>query len=208
MLSASCATDQPSMSADPCDSVTEEGEGGLIAFVPRGTSWGPPLRKSLNIFKRKREPSDRLPLQDCGVSSARELAGDRDLEDPPGRALVAASRRALGRLPRGRSLFAVPTSKGGLCVIVTEPGSSYSCGNGSNLPDISYANPTRGKPYLAAILPNEIVAITVRTARRRVRVPVHENAFYFQLADEVELESIGLIAEYQDGSEQRVGWNQ
>jgi hypothetical protein len=92
-------------------------------------------------------------------------------------------------------------------VIVTQPGSSYSCGNGSNLPGISYANPTRAKPYLAAILPNEIVAITIRTAGQRVRVPVHENAFYFQLADEVELESIGLIAEYKDGSEQRVGWN-
>jgi hypothetical protein len=161
--------------------------------------------ESLGIFKRKREPSDRLPLQDCGVSSALELAGDRDLQDPPGRALVEKSRRALSRLPQGRSLFAVPTSRGGLCEIVTEPGSSYSCGNGSDLPGISYANPAQGKPYLAAILPNEIVAITVRTAGQSVRVPVRENAFYFQLEDEVPLESLRLVAEYQDGSEQRVG---
>jgi hypothetical protein len=51
-------------------------------------------------------------------------------------------------------------------------------------------------------------AITVRTGGQRVLVHVHDNAFYFQLADEVELESIGLIAEYHDGSEQRVGWNE
>jgi hypothetical protein len=61
-----------------------------------------------------------------------------------------------------------------MCEIVTEPGSSYSCGRGTDLPSIGYANPTRGKPYLAAILPNEIVAITVRTGGQRVRVPVHE----------------------------------
>jgi hypothetical protein len=133
-----------------------------------------------------------------------DLARDED----PGPALVEESRRALTRLPEGRSLFAVPTRGGGMCEIVTEPGSSYSCGRGTDLPSIGYANPTRGKSYLAAILPNEIVAITVRTGGQRVRVPVHENAFYFQLADEVELESIGLIAEYHDGSEQRVGWNE
>ena len=164
--------------------------------------------ESLSIFKRKRQRSDRLPLEDCGVRAAIELTNDPNLSSSPGKALVKESRLALGRLPEGRSLFVVPTSRGGLCAIVTEPGSSYSCGGGTDLPSIGYSNPTRGKPYLASILPNEVVAITVRTAGQRVRVPVHENAFYFQLADEVELESIGLMAEYQDGSEQRVGLNQ
>jgi hypothetical protein len=163
--------------------------------------------ESLAIFKRKREPSDRLPLEDCGVSAAIELTNDPDLSGSPGKALVAESRRALHGLPEGRSLFVVPTSRGGVCTIVTEPGSSYSCGRGSDVPAISYSNPTMGKPYLSAILPNEVVAITVRVGGKSSRVPVHENAFYFQFDDEVRLESVGLIAAYRDGSEQRIGYN-
>jgi hypothetical protein len=163
--------------------------------------------KSLAIFKRKREPSDRLPLEDCGVSAAIELTSDPVLSGSPGKALLAESRRALHGLPEGRSLFVVPTSRGGECTIVTEPGSSYSCGRGSDLPAISYSNPTMGKPYLSAILPNEVVAITVRVGGKSFRVPVHENAFYFQFDDEVRLESVGLIAAYRDGSKQRIGYS-
>jgi hypothetical protein len=126
-------------------------------------------------------------------------------EEDPGAALVAESRQALTGLPGGRSLFAVPTSRGGVCSIVTTPGSSFSCGGGSDLPSIVYWNPAMEKPYLAAILPNEIVAIMVQARGQSSRVPVHKNAFYFQLADEVPLGAIRLIAEYRDGSEQRVG---
>jgi hypothetical protein len=205
MLFASCASDQRAANGEPCDALTEEGEGGGTFFIPYGRSWTPPLMKSLFIFKRKREPSDRLPSGDCGISAAIELASDPDSSSSPGKALVEESRLAVSRLPEGRRLFVVPTSRGGVCAIVTEPGASYSCGGGSDMPGVGYSNPTRGKPYLYGVLPNEVVAITVRTGEQSVRVPVHENAFYFQLDDEVRLARVGLIAAYRDGTEQRIG---
>ena len=162
--------------------------------------------KSLGIFKNKRQPSDRLPLEDCGVSGAIELTSDPDLPGRPGKALMEESRRALHRLPEGRSLFVVPTSRGGLCDIVTGPGASYSCGSGTDVPLIGYWNPTRGMPYMWAILPNEVVSITVRVGGESFRVPVHDNAFYFQFDDEVRLQSVELTVRYRDGTKQRIGW--
>jgi hypothetical protein len=204
MNAGGCSDEQRFANDDRCLSGSEEGEGGATVFVPRGKSWTSPLMKSLNVFQRKRRLSDRLPMDDCGVSDAIDLSSDPDLPDPPGKALVEESRRALSRLPEGRSLFVVPTSRGGLCAIVTEPGSSVSCGRGSDQPGIGYWNPARGKPYLSAVVPNEVAAIIVRISGHSFRVPVHENAFYFQFEDEIRLGSVGLTVAYGDGSKQQV----
>jgi len=88
---------------------------------------------------------------------------------------------------------------------VTEPGSSSSCGSGADEPVLIYWKPARGKPYLWAVVPNEVVSITVGTGKHVIRAPVHENAFYFQLDGEVRLQSLGLTVAYEDGSVRRLG---
>jgi hypothetical protein len=204
---ATACSDQPSREdRGECSSAAEEGEGGFTAFVPRGESWKPPLMQSLAVFQGEREVSDRLPPDDCGVGAALDLAGDTDTDDPPGRALVGQSRLALGPLPEDRRVFVVPTARGGVCGIVTEPGAHSFCGNGSDSPGVSYWNPKVGNPFVWGVLPNEIAALEVRTGGRRSKVPVRRNAFYFQFDREVRFSgNLELVALYRDGSKQTIG---
>jgi hypothetical protein len=164
------------------------------------------LLRSLAIFEGERDVSDHLPQDDCGVEAALDLAEDSEATDPPGKALVGQSRLALDELPEGRRVFVVPTAEGGVCGIVTEPGASYSCGDGSALPGVLYWDPKVGNPYVWGVLPNEIAAVEVRPAGRSSKVPIRRNAFYFQFDREVRFPgNLELVALYRNGSKQTIG---
>ena len=187
-----------------CDSLSSYGVGGGTAFAPRG-SWRAPLKDHLAIFQRRRIASDELPQDDCTVINALELANDSELSSPPGKPLVDESRRALAGLPGGRSVFVFPTTKGGLCTVVTGDVGPYECGSGSDLPGTMYMNPEPGLPLLAAVLPNEMVAVRVKLPTASYRIRVRQNVFFLQLPTEVSSFDIRLIGVYEDGTTQRLG---
>ena len=195
---------RPSQTArERCDSLSSYGVGGGTAFAPRG-SWRAPLKDHLAIFKRRRIASDELPQDDCAVINTLDLANDSDLPGPPGKPLVDESRRALAGLPGGRSVFVFPTTKGGLCTVVTGDVGTYECGSGSDLPGLMYMNPEPGRPLLAAVLPNEVVAVRVKIPTASYRIRVRENVFFLQLPTEVRLSDVRATGVYEDGTTQRL----
>jgi hypothetical protein len=200
-----CSDPQGLTATEKCDLSTEEGEGGGTAFAPRG-SYRAPLKKNLAVFQRRRIASDELPQEECAVIYALELANDSELSDPPGKPLVEESKRAATGLPGGRSVFVFPTTRGGSCNVVTGPGGSYECGNGSNLPGLKYWNPKPGRPYVMALVPNELVAVRVKTPTASYRVHVRGNVFFLQLPAEVKsVFDMRVVGVYEDGTTQRLG---
>jgi len=205
MAAVGCSEDQISAEAG-CNSPAQEGEGGGGTFLPHGRSWHAPLKDSLDLFKRPRTLVDRLPLTDCGVADALDFARAPDVSRPPRRPLVEESRRARTGLPGRRQVFVVPTDRGGLCAIATGPGSSFSCGSGSDEPGVVFWNPELGASYVWGVLPNEIVAVAMSGNGATQRIRVRDNVFYVELPSESRLSDLRLVATYEDGTTQRVQW--
>lgn len=100
-------------------------------------------------------------------------------------------------------MFVFPTTKGGWCAVVTGHVGTYECGSGSDLPGLLYMNPKHGRPYVMAVLPNEMVAVRIKTPTASYRVRVRGNVFFLQLPTEARLlDDIDAVGVYEDGTTQ------
>jgi hypothetical protein len=145
-------------------------------------------------------PSDRL-----GPAVQAQLRLDR----PPTGAVdqiggrLTGSARLIGTLPSGRRVYAVPTSKGRLCVVVAQL--ADSCGDPlTQAEPVTFTTVFRhpGDPtYAYGIARDGVAAVSFTVSGEHVTVPVQRNLFVYETAPGDSPRSFGDVkARFSDGS--------
>ena len=204
-LRACLMSPMPTDPEDPladCAQQGTSGTGGGGGWQTKSETWSVPLEESLKIFEGNRTAADDVPMDDCNVIFALDLARDPELPDPPGLPKVKESRLALAAVGiPPRNIYLIPTRTGLLCSIVTGPAGHYGCG--ARNPTYGFYDPAESKPFVYGGIPNDVTSVLVITPQQRVRARLGENVFFTQLAPGTEQFDIRFLVTYRGGRVER-----
>jgi hypothetical protein len=150
-----------------------------VGGVAVAGSWDP--LSAIGAADRPAEPTDTLSA--AVIEQVRKNEGSW----PPGWVSPIGSRlvdqaRLLGELPDGHKVYAVPTSKGKLCILVAESGESCSDPLTRERPitlTISKVGP--GSPHVIwGVTANDVVSVSFEVGGQPVTVPVENNFFAWE----------------------------
>jgi hypothetical protein len=170
-----------------------------VGGVAVAASWDP--LSAIGAADRPAEPTDTLSA--AVIDQLR-----RNEETPPGWISPIGSRlvdeaRLLGELPDGHKVYAVPTSKGKLCILVAE--SAESCGDPLTRErpitfTISKVGP--GSPHVIwGATANDVVSVSFEVGGQPVTVPVENNFFAWEGQPTARLASVSpATVTFSDGT--------
>jgi hypothetical protein len=175
---------------------------------PVADSAGRPARDVLTVFRRNRASADRLPL-------ALEFKVDEETQGPvgtpavaqPGLAITSQSRALLSGLgTHSETLYAVPTSTGGVCMALTSHG-ALGCVDRFNS-KAPYGWEVRdadqmgtGEPAIVTgLVPTSVSSVWIRLGETSEQATVGNGGFFYELkGSEVWPEAIEF--RYANGTE-------
>jgi hypothetical protein len=149
-----------------------------LGGVAVAASWGP--LSAIGAADRPAEPTDALSPAAKDMVRRSELGGVGGIDQIGSRLVEQA--RLLGELPDGQRVYAVPTSKGKLCLVVAEGTVSCSDPLTDDWPiTFTTAKAGPGAPRLVwGATTNDVVSVSFEVGGRPVTVPVKNNLFAWE----------------------------
>jgi hypothetical protein len=161
-------------------------------------SWGP----LSGITSAEHTPNAADALPPAVIAQLRADEPPAGAVDAIGTRLIAQSRR-LGSLPAGNVVYAVPTSKGKLCIVVSA--SAESCGeplNRAHPVTMTVDEPGPGRaPVVWGATADGVVSISFDAGSELITVPVTNNFYVWQGTPTEAQAPIGVATvTFNDGS--------
>jgi len=162
------------------------------------TSWGP----LSGITSADHTPNAADALPPAVIAQLRADEPPAGAVDAIGKRLITQGRR-LGSLPAGNAVYAVPTSKGKLCIVVSTL--AESCGeplNRSHPVTMTVDEPGPGvAPVVWGATADGVVSISFDAASEPITVPVSNNFYVWQGTPAQAQAPIGVATvAFNDGS--------
>lgn len=165
-----------------------------------------PAAQDLAALQVPRRSSDSLGETEARVASSL-LDGQTAVTESarPGALVTGDSRLLLSGLGAQRARFyAFPTSKGGVCYVITAGPASCAREVSRSSPVVGQYDPDRvgaGTPMaLYGLLPNEAVGVDIVVAGEARRAVVGRNAFFYQLSPSDPAGASAIVIKFRDGT--------